>query len=599
MSAFKKLKPEDLLDNVIVLEPQYDLASGTAGWRGSPEGGSSLNLYGGYARNGSVSAWKYDPIKQNPNSFGQIERTKLTASINYVWMTDEALASGQVTNVRWGEEHWDVVQRLYEHYRHLDPDYQTASYDYYCLYYNSGSLNVLVDDVRNVAGTALVPSASFTVESWIKPFVTSSAFCDFTIQSWNSSFWFGITGSTGRLMFSSSLGQSATSSVGPTIRRWNHVAFSYDSTTKTGSFFVNKALAGTFASPSASITAGTPATFLSIGNQIADDSVGFDSVVGRARRSFHGFVAESRYWESARSLAQISASSYSRLTGTDVGAPLAYLPLNEGGLTTVATYAVGSGAIDQAGVARGRTSHDKARLVGFSGAPLWHPNDNTAFSPNKALAPASLTGSWGASTSANVQRMLVISIPSAFYGRQISPESVRMECRAFSAATHGLHRVLIDDGRGGLFLSGSACSSSLTEREEYRGVEWNKVGNVFYGEGLIVIREQSLLDFGRTDGVSSHGADTFQLSFKGISRIPVKTIACRLDKGEFNCTTNPTFSRVDSDDRKVRRFNSGSIWITTIGIYDDERKLVGVAKLAQPIRKRPHDRITFKLRMDY
>jgi hypothetical protein len=193
--------------------------------------------------------------------------------------------------------------------------------------------------------------------------------------------------------------------------------------------------------------------------------------------------------------------------------------------------------------------------------------------------------------------MLVVDVPSAFYGRQIVPGSVRMTCRAFE--DFGLVRTLVDDGRGGLYVSGSACSSSLEDREEYAGVGWNKVGNVFYGEGLVVVRDPSLLDFGRTDGAFVDPTSTFSLSFRGDSRIPVKTLMCRIDHGEFNCTSNPTFFVTGSAGERLRRHVSGSIHATTVGIYNSDRELVAVARLVDPVRIRARDRLNIKLRLDF
>jgi hypothetical protein len=106
--------------------------------------------------------------------------------------------------------------------------------------------------------------------------------------------------------------------------------------------------------------------------------------------------------------------------------------------------------------------------------------------------------------------MLVLDVPSAFYGRGLVPGSVRMTCRAFES--FGLIRTLVDDGRGGLYLSGSAASGSRIVSDVYAGVGWNKVGNVFYGEGLAVIKDPSLLDFGRTDGAFIDPTSTLEQS---------------------------------------------------------------------------------------
>ena len=39
-------------------------------------------------------------------------------------------------------------------------------------------------------------------------------------------------------------------------------------------------------------------------------------------------------------------------------------------------------------------------------------------------------------------------------------------------------------------------------------------------------------------------------------------------------------------------------YISKIAIYDDQKNIIGIAKLANPVRKRELDSYTFKLKMD-
>ena len=40
-------------------------------------------------------------------------------------------------------------------------------------------------------------------------------------------------------------------------------------------------------------------------------------------------------------------------------------------------------------------------------------------------------------------------------------------------------------------------------------------------------------------------------------------------------------------------------YISRIGIYDKEKNLIGIAKVATPVRKRENDSYTFKLKLDF
>lgn len=593
MPAFKRFGPGDQVDNVLVLEPRYDLASGNLGWRGSPEGSASLSLYGGARRSpvGTVQSVEYQSIFPGAGSLPRPRRgLPLTASVNFVWMTGETLDVTQRSSTRWGEEHWDTIQRLYNDYSHRDPDFVTGTYDYYCVYLQRDSGNVIVG--AGGAGPVISMTSSFAIETWIKPFLTASSVHDFTLAASSRMFAFGITGSSGLLVFSSSVG-SFTSSFGPQERRWSHVAVSYDAVAQKGAFFVNLQDAGTFSmapltgsnSYSGSLTFGGR---WGSGTLKGNVEVTSSKVVGSVNQSFHGFMAETRVWPGTRSQVQLSSSYNVSLTGSSATGTISTLRFVEGPLASLSGPARGSGSVDRADATAGTLYYHWSfdDRIG----PGWHPNDNVNFISNKSVV------------SGTAQAMLVVDIPQAFYGRQIVPGTLVLTDRTYSSGSYGMVRVLNDDGRGNLFISGSVCSSSLAAREDYDGVGWNKVGNVFYGEGLVVIKEPALLDFGSIhDGTTttSHPNDVLQLSFRGQSRVPVKTLMCRVDRGDVNASSNPTFWVQDADGNRVRRHPSGSLYVTTVGIYNSQRELVGVARLADPVRIRDRDRLNFRLRMDF
>src|SRR5690242_16175164 len=94
MPAFKRFGPDDLLDNVLILEPRYELASGSNGWHGGPAGSGSVTLYGGARRSpaGVFGQIAYQPLSNAPAQFGPALRSEpQTASVNLVWMTNQVL----------------------------------------------------------------------------------------------------------------------------------------------------------------------------------------------------------------------------------------------------------------------------------------------------------------------------------------------------------------------------------------------------------------------------------------------------------------------------------------------------------------------------
>lgn len=606
MTAFKRFGPGDQADNVLILEPSWKLASGTTGWKGSPEGSASVSLHGGTRRSGVVRESRFQRTIPGTDSYGPlIRKNPVTASVHFAWVTDEPLNLAQRTSERWGYDHWKTVMGLYDYHSRHDPDYTLDSYNHYCLYFQADSLNIVSQELVEVGTDHFQPTASFTVESWIKPFASTSPTNDFTVQSYNSYFWLGLTGSTGRVTFSSPQG-TFTSSIAPSVGEWHHLAVSLDG--QAGTFYVDLAEAGTF-TLNAPLDPATDHRLWTVGNVLSasapDES--YDEV-GSARRSFHGLLGESRLWASARSWHEISGTHNRHLIGSELSgasAPIGDLRFADGPLTTVRwpqssgiPTVPGSGALNV-----GTSLTNVGRLLSFDDryGPVWHPNDNGQVyvlkeTPREFTSGSFSFGSAATSLTEEVRRLKVLSIPQGFFGRRVVPGSVRLTCNAFDGEDFGLIRTLVDDGRGGLYMSGSCFGAEPGGESVY----WNKVGNVFYDEGLVVIKDPALLDFGDpTPGKTDHPADVLQVDFRGDTRIPVKTLMCRIDRGDLNASLNSTFWRAEEDGSRIRRHPSGSLYVTTVNLYNDDHELVGVARLAEPLRVRPRDRFNIRLRLDF
>ena len=61
---------------------------------------------------------------------------------------------------------------------------------------------------------------------------------------------------------------------------------------------------------------------------------------------------------------------------------------------------------------------------------------------------------------------------------------------------------------------------------------------------------------------------------------------------EINNTVKAPYNNPEGNFRK-------QTWISKIGIYDDEKNLIGIVKLATPIRKTEERELTFKLKLDF
>ena len=105
------------------------------------------------------------------------------------------------------------------------------------------------------------------------------------------------------------------------------------------------------------------------------------------------------------------------------------------------------------------------------------------------------------------------------------------------------------------------------------------------------------------------------------------TMFAHANRGELNSSSNPTFTQhsssananqktlvtgsyiyMENDKQTVENVASSSFqstgtfekttYLSSVGIYDDNQNLVGIAKLATPVRKREKDSYTFKLKLD-
>ena len=126
---------------------------------------------------------------------------------------------------------------------------------------------------------------------------------------------------------------------------------------------------------------------------------------------------------------------------------------------------------------------------------------------------------------------------------------------------------------------------------------------------------------------------SYSLSFKATTKIQTMTMFANAKKGQVNYSNNPTYinysKSVDTEnaadpniwiatssfafeenaERTIFNFVSSSasdysasfkrqVYISRVGIYDDNKNLIGVATLANPVRKEEDQDLTFKIKLD-
>jgi hypothetical protein len=230
------------------------------------------------------------------------------------------------------------------------------------------------------------------------------------------------------------------------------------------------------------------------------------------------------------------------------------------------------------------------------------------------------------------QEISLISIPSIFYGSSIRKGSI--DCKWYLTGT--LIAELKDIKQNGELIqvgpSGSVGSGSVA-------------GVVLYNEGFIILTGSwnlhpiytDLFGIGLTyyppswkyfmhtgsDETNRVVSSSFLLDFEGTNYIPNITMMAHAKIGELNHSNNPTsieygqnlqpitssYVYIENSNIVSKNMVSSSFvdeepdfkkttYISKIAIYDEQKNLIGIAKLANPVRKRELDSYTFKLKMD-
>lgn len=171
------------------------------------------------------------------------------------------------------------------------------------------------------------------------------------------------------------------------------------------------------------------------------------------------------------------------------------------------------------------------------------------------------------------------------------------------------------------------------------------VGTVMYNEGFVILTASTDLSNGQYteeyennsgspeqpkwtyfgSHENSNPTSSYTLEFSGTTKTNVLTMLAHAKSGDLNYSNNPTFLDATSSalmtqgEKTTKRFlesprpiknvvsssyykEAGAfekiVYISKIGIYDEDKNLIAIAKTSKPIRKRLNDEYTFKLKLD-
>jgi len=236
----------------------------------------------------------------------------------------------------------------------------------------------------------------------------------------------------------------------------------------------------------------------------------------------------------------------------------------------------------------------------------------------------------------------LIKIPSVFYGSEIKKGSVQLDFFVTGTLVGRLRDSRFD---GALIQESGAIASN----------DGKIAGVVLYNEGFVILTgswdlntgfnlNDATIDstavnsnprwvrfgMGANDNVSAgssltNGSASYDLQFAGTHRIPTVTMLAHANRGELNYSNNPTYIEYQVNtasynpitasylyserEMTITNINSASYadptgslkkttYITKVGIYDDKKRLIGIASVARPVKKTEERDLTFKLRLD-
>jgi hypothetical protein len=179
-------------------------------------------------------------------------------------------------------------------------------------------------------------------------------------------------------------------------------------------------------------------------------------------------------------------------------------------------------------------------------------------------------------------QVTIFNISNLYYGRRIMPGSFEIKDPGISGSFGSIPITLRDDSLGNIYRADSFTSHATQ----------NSVGNIFYDEGIVLIKSPHLYFFGKNE---------YEVSFRGVYNIFSSKYEIVAGSGLLNSSSNPTF--VENYERLKPSGNAKDdesfVYISGLNFHDENMNVVAKARLAQPIIKREGDRVLFKVAFDY
>lgn len=210
----------------------------------------------------------------------------------------------------------------------------------------------------------------------------------------------------------------------------------------------------------------------------------------------------------------------------------------------------------------------------------------------------------------------LIKIPNIYYGSEIRKGSVEINYYV----TGTLVGQLTDTNKRGELRQAFSNKSNDENLGKIAGICMYKHGFILLtGSWIVGESTESFAWKYFNSNAPATPNRSYDLKFEGTTYTPSMMIYAYADKGELNHSNNPTAYSAQSYQASSNQFveNAASYvntiksdftntsesfekqtFIDSIGLYDENKNLIAVAKLAKPIRKSEEREFAFKLKLD-
>ena len=176
-------------------------------------------------------------------------------------------------------------------------------------------------------------------------------------------------------------------------------------------------------------------------------------------------------------------------------------------------------------------------------------------------------------------QVTLFNISNLYYGNRIKPGTFSVSDSSLSGTAGAIGITLRDDGYGNLYRAD--CSGSHAK--------WNSVGNIFYSEGVVVVKSPHLNFF---------GADAFSMTFQGEQTIHTTKINVLIGSNTLNSSSNASFSPISAS-FAANETDGRFVYVTDVYLMDENMNVVMKTALAQPILKRYGEKYLVRVQHDY